>query len=452
MPYQIKKGLDLPITGDPENTIHQGHKVASVAILGTDYVGMKPTMEVVEGDRVKRGQVLFLDKKNPGVKFTAPGSGTIKAINRGAKRALQSVVIELDEAGSEQEIEFKQYQSEQLSSIEESEIRTQLIDSGMWTAFKTRPFSKIPAIDSSAHSIFVTAIDTNPLAADPAIIINDDKQSAFLDGLTVLTKLTKGKIHLCTAVGANIPVLDNEQVETTEFSGPHPAGLVGTHIHFIEPVNINKMVWSIGYQDVIAIGKLFTTGKIWIERVVSLAGPIVPKPRLVRTRLGANIEEMVDHELIEVECRVISGSVFNGHHASNWAGFLGRYHTQISVLEEGRHRELLGWIMPGSQKFSATRAFISKLIKPKLFNITTSQHGSPRAMVPIGMYEKVMPLKMLPTQLLRALLVRDTDTAQALGCLELDEEDLALCSFVCPGKYDFGPALRMNLEQIEKEG
>lgn len=452
MPYTIQKGLDLPISGTPENTIDPGHKVATVAILGTDYVGMKPSMEVAEGDRVKRGQVLFTDKKNPGVKFTAPGSGVIETINRGAKRVLQSVVIRLDEHGQERDVEFKQYTREQLASLEAEEVRNNLIDSGSWVALRTRPFSKTPAIDSSPHSIFVTAIDTNPLAADPATIINDGRLEAFQNGLTILKKLTSGNVYVCKKTGADISLQEDEQISVAEFSGPHPAGLAGTHIHLIDPVNSEKIVWTIGYQDVIAFGKLFTTGKLCIERVVALAGPVVPKPRLIRTRLGANIEEMVEQELIKIECRVISGSVFNGHHASNWAGFLGLYHNQISVLAEGRDRELLGWIMPGREKFSATRAFISNLFKPKSFKITTSQNGSPRAMVPIGIYEHVMPLKMLPTQLLRAILVKDTDTAQALGCLELDEEDLALCSFVCPGKYDFGPALRINLEQIEKDG
>ncbi len=452
MPYLLKKGLDVPISGIPENSIHLGHKIATVAVLGSEYVGMKPTMLVSEGEKVKRGQILFTDKKNPGVNFTAPGAGTIEAINRGTKRALHSVVIQLDKPGEEEDIIFPTYQNNKLESLTAEQVRENLIQSGAWTALRTRPYSKIPTIDSMPNSIFVTAIDTNPLAPEPTDIINADRQDAFQDGLNVLKKLTEGSVYVCKATKASINVQEDKQIKVAEFSGPHPAGLVGTHIHFIDPVSPNKTVWSIGYQDVIAFGKLFTTGKIWIERIVSLAGPVVPKPRLIRTRLGANIEEMVDQELVKVECRVVSGSVFNGHHASNWAGFLGRYHNQISVIAEGRERELLGWIMPGRNKFSATRAFISKLFKPEIFKITTSQHGSPRAMVPIGLYEKIMPLKLLPTQLLRALLVLDTESAQALGCLELDEEDLALCSFVCPGKYDFGPALRTNLEQIEKEG
>ena len=451
MQFTINKGIELPVEGKPDSTIHAGHKVDEVALLGNEYIGLKPTMLVKEGDEVKRGQALFEDKKNPGVLFTSPGAGTIKSINRGARRVLQSVVISLDVAGSEEEVSFKQYKKEELSKLSSEDVRDNLIKSGNWNAFKTRPYSKIPAIDSSPNSIFVTAIDTNPLAPDPAVVIAEYEE-AFNDGLAVISKLITGKTYLCKQQGSQINVNSSEQLEVAEFSGPHPAGLAGTHIHFLDPVSAQKTVWTIGYQDVIAIGKLFTTGKVWIERIVSLAGPVVPKPRLVRTRLGANIEEMVDNEVIHVESRVISGSVFNGHHAHDWAGFLGRYHNQITVLAEGRTREILGWITPGKNKFSKTNAFLSSLLKPQQFNITTTQNGSPRAMVPIGIYEKVMPLRMLPTQLLRSLLVRDTDAAQSLGCLELDEEDLALCSFVCPGKYDFGPVLRANLEQIEKEG
>ncbi|MCG8325657.1 MAG: Na(+)-translocating NADH-quinone reductase subunit A [Thiotrichales bacterium] len=451
MHFAINKGIHLPVGGQPDPSIHPGHKVANVALLGDEYIGLKPTMLVTEGDRVKRGQALFEDKKNPGVIFTAPGAGVIEAINRGARRVLQSVVIRLDEPGTEAHVEFNRYAAADLAGLDADAVRDNLIRSGSWTAFRTRPYSKIPRIDSSPHAIFVNAMDTNPLAPDPAMIIAE-REEEFNNGLTILSRLTDQTVYLCKARGAQINVSTGEHISVVEFSGPHPAGLAGTHIHYVDPVNAGKTVWTIGYQDVIAFGKLFTSGELWIERIVSLAGPIVPKPRLVRTRLGANIEEMVENELIHTECRVISGSVFSGHHAHDWGGFLGRYHNQITVLAEGRTRELLGWIMPGRSKFSATNAMLSSLLRPGRFDITTTQNGSPRAMVPIGLYENVMPLRMLPTQLLRSLLVRDTDTAQALGCLELDEEDLALCSFVCPGKYDFGPVLRANLEQIEKEG
>lgn len=448
MHFSIKKGLDLPLAGEPEQTIHEANHVSSVAILGNEYVGMKPTMLVEEGQRVKLGQPLFSDKKNPGVHFTAPGAGTIKAINRGAKRVLQSVIIELD---GEEEITFQQYEKFQLRDLNRDQVKQNLLDSGLWVALRTRPYSKSPSPESSPNSIFVTAIDTNPLAINPEIVINQFADD-FTNGLTVLSHLTDGKVFVCQSTDASLPPVSQANIEIHTFSGPHPAGLAGTHIHLLDPVSAHKTIWQIGYQDVIAIGKLFTTGHLWVERIISLAGPLVHKPRLLRTRLGAKTEDLVRDEVQHIQSRVISGSVLHGHNATNWAGYLGRFHTQISVIAEGNEREFFGWIKPGSKKFSALNVFVSKLIGKKRFNLTTSENGSPRAMVPVGSFELVMPLDILPTQLLRALLVKDTDAAQALGCLELDEEDLALCSFVCSGKYNYGPMLRTNLTQIEKEG
>jgi Na+-transporting NADH:ubiquinone oxidoreductase subunit A len=449
MHFSIKKGLDLPISGKPKQSIFDGNPVKSVAILGNEYVGMRPTMLVEEGQRVKLGQPLFEDKKNPGVLFTAPGAGLVKAINRGAKRALQSVVIELE---GDEAVSFQHYDEPELDNLDRQAIQQNLVESGLWLSFRTRPYSRSPALDSIPHSIFVTAIDTNPLAGDPAVIINEYADD-FKHGLTVISQLTEGKLFVCQAPDTALPVSHRDNIEIHTFSGPHPAGLAGTHIHFLDPVSATKTVWTINYQDVIAIGKLFTTGRLWTERVISLAGPLVNRPRLIRARLGASTEDLVSGEIQQVQARIISGSVLHGHTANNWAAYLGRFHNQLSVVAEGTERELLGWIRPGGKnKFSALNVFISSLFPKKELALTTSQNGSPRAMVPVGVFEQVMPLDILPTQLLRALLVKDTDTAQALGCLELDEEDLSLCSFVCSGKYDYGPALRSNLTQIEKEG
>ncbi len=212
------------------------------------------------------------------------------------------------------------------------------------------------------------------------------------------------------------------------------------------------MAWTIGYQDVIAVGRLFTTGRLYTDRVVALAGPQVEQPRLLRTRLGASLEELTAGQLKPAENRIISGSVLGGVTARGPRAFLGRYHTQVSVLEEGYKRDFMGWLSPGSKKHSRLRIYLSQFAPGKLMNYTTNTNGSERAMVPVGTYEHVMPLDILPTQLLRALIVGDTATAQQLGALELDEEDLALCTYVCPGKYEYGPILRDNLTRIEKEG
>jgi Na+-transporting NADH:ubiquinone oxidoreductase subunit A len=289
------------------------------------------------------------------------------------------------------------------------------------------------------------------LAADPKQFL-DENHEAFLAGLDVLCALTEGRVFVCCAVAHGLPDSSNPRVLVEEFAGPHPAGLVGTHIHFLSPVSQVKTVWHIGYQDLIAIGHLFATGKIYSERVVSLAGPGVAKPRLLRTRMGASLDELTAGEMEPGEQRTISGSVFDGRKASGPTAFLGRYHNQVSVLSEGRDREFLGFIKPGSKRFSLTRLFISSLLGARNMQFTTNRGGSERAMVPLGTYEEVMPLDILPTQLLRALLVGDVDVAIALGCLELDEEDLALCTFACPGKYEYGPYLREMLTSIEAEG
>jgi Na+-transporting NADH:ubiquinone oxidoreductase subunit A len=452
MLIKTKKGLNLPIAGEPDQAIYNDAGVVkSVAVLGPDYVGLKPTMKVAEGDRVKLGDVLFSDKQFPQVVYTSPGSGVVKAIHRGARRVLHSVVVELDGNDS---VEFKSYSESDIPNLNAEEAKENLLASGLWTLIRTRPYSKVPDPEKAPHSIFVTAIDTSPLAAKPEVIIAERAQD-FKNGLTVVSKLTDGKVFLCKAPGQTFPGGDIHKVEVAEFEGPHPAGLVGTHIHYLDPVGPNKMVWHLDYQSVIAIGSLFATGRLNVERVISLAGALIDRPRLVRTRVGANLSDLVQGQIAaDKEARVISGSVLNGRKAEDWADFLGRYHNQVTVIEEGREREFMGWVVPSREKFSFLNVLLSSLPKERgrKFAFTTAKYGSPRAIVPVGVYEDVMPLDILPTQLLRSLIVGDTDMAQSLGALELDEEDLALCTFVDPGKHDFGPVLRKNLTQIEKEG
>ncbi|HBM3025449.1 Na(+)-translocating NADH-quinone reductase subunit A [Klebsiella oxytoca] len=445
---KITKGLNLPIAGMPSQQISSKTAVKRVALLGEEYIGMRPSMAVREGDRVQKGQLLFEDKKNPGVRFTAPASGTVSAIHRGERRVLQSVVIDVD---GEESVHFPRYELADLAGLTRESVQQQLLESGLWTAFRTRPFSKIPAPGSVPAAIFVTAIDTNPLAADPQPIILAQRE-AFDAGLTLLTRLTDGKVHVCQAGGGKLGGHPVGQVTFNQFAGPHPAGLAGTHIHFLEPVSLKKQVWHLNYQDVIAVGKVFLEGELYNERIVALGGPQVKEPRLLKTCLGASLDELLEDELLDDENRIISGSVLSGTHARGPHAFLGRFHLQISVVKEGREKELFGWVMPGKDKFSITRTTVGHFLKRKLFNFSTDTNGGERAMVPIGNYERVMPLDILPTILLRDLLAGDTDSAQALGCLELDEEDLALCTYVCPGKYEYGPALRSVLTQIEQEG
>ena len=451
---RIRRGLQVPVSGLPQQQISNLSGFRHVGLVGDDYLGMKPTMHVTIGERVLKGQCLFEGKNNPGVRFTSPVTGTVTAIERGQKRKFESLAIEVDWNAEEQET-FESFDQEDLSNLDTDRVRQQLTQSGLWTALRQRPFSHIPKIDSSPDSIFVTAIDTNPLAADPCVVIQS-RPVDFIAGLEVLSTLTDGQLHVCHATGMTLPEVDENIAHFQAFSGPHPAGLVGTHIHFLSPVSTMNSVWHIGYQDVIATGHLFRTGELLTDRVIALAGPPLANPRLVRTHMGASITELlaIEGQIDSHSIRVISGSVLSGRHAIAPVDFLGRYHNQISCLAEGGAREFLGWLKPGENKFSLRRVFASRWhpLNGRRFAMDTSTSGSPRAVVPIGMYEDVMPLDIVATPLLKALLTEDTESAQRLGVLELDEEDLALCTFVCPGKHEYGELLRRSLDRIEAEG
>ena len=446
MAYLINKGLDLPIDGQPVQAIEPGKPASQVALLGDDYVGMKPTLLVQVGDKVQAGQPVFSDKKTEGVVYTSPASGTIASINRGEKRKFLSMVIDVQ---GDDKVQFKSHNS--LGDLDRETIQGQLAESGLWTALRTRPYSRVPALDSEPHSIFVTAMDTNPLSAEPELVVSEYSDD-FISGLTIVSKLTSGKTYVCTRNDSRIPGDKIPNVVLEEFHGPHPAGLPGTHIHLLDPVGPTKTVWHINYQDVIAIGRLFSTGELMTERVVAIAGPRIKQPGLYRCQLGGKIQDLVHSMVDGDDTRLVSGSVLCGRTAEEPVNFLGRYHLQITGLEEGNKREFLGWQLPGFNKFSVTRIYAGAVGAGKKFKMNTNINGSKRSMVPVGTYERVMPLDILPTQLLRALIVGDTEQAQALGCLELDEEDLALCTYVCPGKYEFGTILRDNLTLIEKEG
>ena len=448
---KIKKGLNIPINGEPTEDINVSKNSRSVAILGDDYVGMKPTMLVDEGEDVKLGQPLFEDKKNPGVIFTSPAGGKVESINRGERRALQSVVIEISK--TEESVEFNSYSDTEISQASTEEIRKQLIDSGMWTSFRTRPYSKIPNINSLPANLFISALDTQPLSPNPEFIINL-KLESFNFGVTVLRKLLDCPIHVSVGENSSLPITENDNLNLHTFSGPHPAGLVGTQMHFISPASLSNINWSLGYQDVIAIGELFKTGQISVQRIISIAGPQVINPSYFQTRLGACTDEITAGELTQRENRIISGSVISGREAIGPYAYLGRYHNQISVVAEpnSKDREFMNWLTPGPRKFSKIPLFLSSLFPNKIFKFKALMNGSDRPIVPIGVYEEVLPLKVLHAMLLRNVVLMDTEKIQALGGLELDEEDLSLCSFVCPGKYDFGSLLRAGLTKIELEG
>ncbi|MEM1287437.1 MAG: Na(+)-translocating NADH-quinone reductase subunit A [Pseudomonadota bacterium] len=444
--FKLNKGLDLPVAGAPIQEIDRDKPVRTVAVLGADYIRLKPRLSVEEGDVVAAGARLFAHKDTPDVAVVSPVSGRVTAINRGARRVLISVEVEVDHAAADP-IDFSSVGD--LSRVDG--LVERLCASGLWTSFRTRPYSLVPAPETRPSAIFVTAMESEPLAPDAALII-DQAREAFAKGLGAIARLSKGKTYLCHEPEVDVPGGELPGVEAHGFSGPHPAGLPGTHIHFLEPPTGETVVWTIGYQDVIAIGHLLINGTIDGERIVSLCGPLCDNPRLIKTYMGASMKELTDGEIdTSVPARVISGSILSGRSGSGPDGYLGRYARQITVIEEDHKQIPMGWIRPMPEKFAIQPVLGSALAK-KLFPLTSNLNGGRRAMVPLGTFEKLMPQDFLPTQLLRALLVMDTDQAQALGALELDEEDLGLVGFACPAKYEYGLALRDCLTKIEKEG
>jgi Na+-transporting NADH:ubiquinone oxidoreductase subunit A len=454
--HKIKAGLDIPIAGEPVQRVDGARASTRVALLGADYHGLRPTVLVEPGQEVRRGEALFRDKSLPDIRFTAPASGRVAAIHRGHKRALVSVVIELSDAERAGDLReawsFDSYTGEDPAALTSDDVRRLLIESGMWTALRTRPFSRVPDPASAPRALFVTAMDSHPLA--PAVeVALAGREADFVAGITALAKLTDGPTYLCVAAGSPVASPPGTSIRREEFSGPHPAGTVGVHINVLDPVFRGKTVWHIGYQDVAAVGHLVSTGQLDSRRVVALAGPSVLRPRLLATRVGAATDELLAGELAPGEQRIVSGSVLGGRTAQGEAdGYLGRFHNQVTALPEGTQREFLGWLAPGRDKFSITNAFASSLGRVRKFAFTTTTNGSPRPLVPIGTYEAVMPMDIEPTFLIRALVTGDMEEAESLGCLELDEEDVALATFVCPAKNEYGPMLRDILERIVREG
>ena len=449
-PQHLKnsKGLDVPIDGAPSAIIERGAEVDAVALVGADYVGLEPKLLVAEGDRVNLGQPLFAQKRDPAVRFVSPANGTVAKINRGERRALKSVVVELDASNNDDVV------SKALgSNVSESDLRACLLENGFWPAFRTRPFSRIPASDAVPRSIFVTAIDTRPLAGDPGLVVAENEE-AFSEGLHQLAKLASEHVYLCTSAKWNGPVGSDHKIKHCVFEGPHPSGLPGTHIHHLDPVGSVPSVWHVGYQDVIAIGKLIGEGRIWTDRIVALGGAGFANPRMVRTRLGADLRSLTASELTvlspdNVPARLISGCVLSGRSARGAEAFLGRYHLQVSAIPQMRARRWRPWNKPRRNRFS----FAELMWRFRSANdFTTDQCGRATAMIPVDTFERLIPMDVLAAPLLKSLLIQHTDQAQALGALELDEEDLALCSFVCPGKNDYGAVLRRNLEIIERDG
>jgi Na+-transporting NADH:ubiquinone oxidoreductase subunit A len=420
----IKTGLDLAIAGAPADDSVHLKAVNSVAILGRDFPGVKFELLVEQGQSVEAGEALLRDRHRPAIVFPSPISGTLGSVNRGARRALVSLTVIGDDAGNAVAFDVPDKPTG-------DQIRRLMLESGLWPSLRTRPFGHIPDPAGEPKALLVTAIDSEPLAPDPAPVIAAHA-SQFRRGMDALSELTESPLYLCQAGNADISPGESTRVRIAEFDGPHPAGLAGTHIHQLCPIRFDGAeVWHIGYQDVIALGCLMATGRTWLQRVVSLAGPAVGDPRLIAVALGAAIDEVVAGELKDDGARVISGSALSGHFAFGSEAYLGRHHRQITALPEASQERAPAWSMAAV--------------------VDTTLGGEPGPLIPTGDFERVAPPGILPVPLLRALLVGDADRARDLGALELVEEDLMLLSFVCPSKTDYGLLLRKVLDQLHEE-
>ena len=435
---KISKGLDLPISGKPLPNISDHPKSNNVALLGNDFIGMKPTMLAKEGDMIKVGDKLFEDKKNPGIYYTAPAGGIIKSINRGDKRKFLSLEIEISSNEN-----FKEFDL----GNSPNEIKSALVESGIWNAFRTRPFNRTPKIDDLPSAIFINCCDTNPLSIDPYEIIKHDS-SYFEKGLDLLVGIFDCEIFLCHQNDDFNK--SNDKIKYHQFIGPHPSGLSGTHISMLYPVNLNRVVWTINYQDIISLGYFKSNKVLRINKLISLGGPSVYEPSLLNVRMGANTDEITAGKY-QPESRIISGSVLHGHECNGVMNYLGYYDNQVSIIPDEVNEIFLNWAMPGSSLHSKLNVFISSFLQPKRFTFNTSISGGNRAVVPIASYEEVLPLDILVIQLLKALIVSDIELAVDLGMLELAPEDLALCSYVCPSKYDYSSILLDNLNKLYLE-
>ena len=443
--FMLRKGLDLPISGAPKPETVETCDVTSVGLVGADYLGIKPRIAVAERDQVVAGTPILFDKDNPEAQVVSPVSGRVRGVTRGARRKLISVVIDVDEE-PQAPLDFSEVGA---ASTREGLIE-RLCAAGLWTSFRTRPYSKIPTPDSTAAAIYITATDTEPLAPDPALAINADA-AAFEAGVKAVAELTDGPTYLCQSADAPLPGSGAPGVEAVNFTGPHPAGLAGTHMHFLTPHLADRFVWTVGHQDVIVIGRLMLTGVYDPSCIVALTGPACKNPRLVRTVAGASLMDLCADDLPDYPVRMISGSVLSGRAGEGADAYLGRYARQVTLIEEDKKQIPLGWLRPMISKY-AVQPVLGSARDRSAFPLTSNLNGGRRALGPLGTFEELMPQDFLPTQLLRALLVMDTDQAQLLGALELDEEDLGLVGFACPAKYEYGIALRDCLTKIEKEG
>lgn len=443
---KLKRGFDIRLDGIAQKKLTGTVSPVLFGVKPIDFPGLIPKLEVKPGVEVLAGSPLFHDKLRPEIKFTSPVSGKIVSVERGDRRKVLEVVIERDGAGS---VDFGKADPEKLSA---GQVKQHLLESGLWPAIRQRPYHVVANPDDQPKAIFISCFDTAPLAPDYNFILENTSIASFRTGLSALSKLTRGKIHLVLkGNGADNLIFDGiEGVEKSFFSGPHPAGNAGVHIHHLDPVNKGEVVWYVNFQEVISIGRLFEEGIYRSEKIVALTGSEIINPQYFRIMSGGAVTPMVSGNIKAGDLRYISGNVLTGSNIGR-EGFLGYYDSQITVIPEGNYHEFFGWAAPGLNKYSFSRTFLSSLIPKKSYKLDTNFHGGERAFVVTGQYEKVVPMDIFPMQLLKAIIAQDIDMMENLGIYEVAEEDFALCEFICPSKIEIQSVLRNGLDLMRKE-
>ncbi len=442
---KIRKGLDIKLEGVANKNLATFDHSNLYAIKPPDFPGLIPKLDVKIGYDVKAGSPLFHDKYNVDILYTSPVSGKVKAINRGERRRILEIVVEIDNNNI-----FEEFKKGEPSKMSKDEIISNILKSGAWPFVRQRPYGIVANPNDLPISIHISGFDSAPLAPDMDFILQNQVED-FQAGVNALRKLTEGKVHLnLNAENTASPLLKVTNVETVQFSGPHPAGNVGIQIHHIEPINKGDVVWVINPQDVVIIGRLFNSGKFDVTRTIALAGSEVSKPQYYVTKVGASISPIIKNNIEGTNNRFISGNVLTGKKiAAN--GYIGFYDSLVTVIPEGDEFEFIGWVLPGLKKLSVSRTFLSWLTPNKKYRLDTNLHGGERAFVMSDEYEKVLPMDILPVQLLKAILVNDIDQMEQLGIYEIVEEDFALCEFVCTSKIEVQAMLRTGIEDLIKE-
>lgn len=442
---KIKKGLDIKLMGEAEKTISD-LKPKSYAIKPTDFIGVFPKMLVKEGDTVKAGSPLFFDKYRDNIQFTSPISGKVTELKRGAKRVLLEVKIEPDE-----QIVYEDFGKANPADQSREKIIEKLLKSGIWPFIRQRPYSVIANPENDPKAIFISAFDSNPLAPDYDLLVHGQGE-VFQAGIDVLAKLTSGKIHLnVNGEDTYSKVFANSRnVQINKFTGPHPAGNVGTQIAYIDPINKGDIVWYLYPQDVLTIGNLFLNGKYDTTRLIAFTGSEVSKPTYFKTQLGACIDSMAENNVSDTKNRFISGNALTGDKVER-DGHVGFYHSQVTVIPEGDTYEFFGWLIPNPKKHSFYRSAFSWLTPNKKFKLNTNLNGGDRAFVMTGQFEKVFPMKIFPMQLIKSIMIEDIDAMENLGIYEVDEEDFALCEYISTSKINIQEIVRNGLNLMRKE-